>query len=247
MAATPAGPAGLGSGANGAGAQLGGGRGGCWSPDAAIGADRARHAALLCAAADPALLAHRSALAARLSGLGGTSGPVPPRPWPVAGPSLATRAAPRRGPQLLLPPACRSAACWPARAARYAEGFLFWPVVGLAALSLRLSRSRQPWLGGLLLALSAVTVARVPDWQSPLTLWSSAVAAHPTDPRAALGLARVVADADPDRALRLAEGGGGRAPSRRRREALSARSCAWTGVTRKGRRCLAGGRRPDRP
>lgn len=89
---------------------------------------------------------------------------------------------------------------------RYAEGFLSWPLLGLALLSLRLpARARVAVALVALLAWAPLTVQRVPEWASPRSIWEAAHAAHPADPRAALGLARVVSESDPDRAKTLAQ------------------------------------------
>jgi hypothetical protein len=89
---------------------------------------------------------------------------------------------------------------------RYAEGFLSWPLLGLSLLSLRLpARARVALVLVALLAWAPLTVLRVPEWASSRSIWEAAHAAHPADPRAALGLARVVSETEPERARTLAQ------------------------------------------
>ncbi len=109
---------------------------------------------------------------------------------------------------------------------RYAEGFLAWPLVGAALLITRVPTRWHRPVGGVVIGLAVLSALRVPDWASPRTIWEAAVEAHPDDPRARLGLARLVAPENPARALSLVEGSLEREPDRRKRNeahALAAR------------------------
>ena len=105
---------------------------------------------------------------------------------------------------------------------RYAEGFLSWPLLGLALLTLRAPRRAQIGLVAVVVGVwTPLSLLRMPDWSGPRSLWESAVEAHPDDPRAALGLARVLLEAgEHQRALELARLAAAREPDpRKAREA----------------------------
>lgn len=73
---------------------------------------------------------------------------------------------------------------------RYAEGFLCWPLVGLALVAgAAPRRTRAPLL--VVAVVGALSAARhVPTWSSEATLWEDAWARRPGDPVVGLKLAR---------------------------------------------------------
>lgn len=100
---------------------------------------------------------------------------------------------------------------------RYAEGYLCWPIVGMA----RGLAGVLPPVATLALALPcmALSALRVPDWRDEVTLWTAARAAYPDDPLVAGKYGRALREHDPDEAFRaLVQALGGETDARRRRE-----------------------------
>jgi len=108
---------------------------------------------------------------------------------------------------------------------RYSEGFLVWPLVGVAALLGTLRGG--PWIAAVALPfLITSSWNRVPDWSSDLALWVPAGRRLGPDPILAAKAAQSLKDIDPERALNgLGIALASETDPRRRREshALSAR------------------------
>ncbi len=131
---------------------------------------------------------------------------------------------------------------------RYAEGFLCWPVLGLAR---GLGRAAPPWLP-LALALPClwISVGRVPDWQDERALWGDARAAWPADPLVAGKYGRAIYDQDPVAAAKaLRQALRGEEDPRRRREiqALLAQQLVGAGRWREAVPLLRAAARPEDP
>lgn len=88
---------------------------------------------------------------------------------------------------------------------RHADGFLAWPLVGVAVLLARLPHPAQLVMWGAVVVLAAGHPGRLSAWQSPETLWTRALSAHPDDARVRIKTARVFLELDPQRTLALVQ------------------------------------------